>query len=66
MGIIFEDVYLLNFGDYVYVGSKELKMNLNWKLVNDMWGEIYYFLVFYKDIFVYLYLGYNLNIELYG
>ncbi len=61
-----DELATYELGDLIHGGVKTIKMNLNWKLSNDTFGETYHFGKLHKDTLGKIFPGNNLHLELFG
>lgn len=63
---LLEEIASHNVGELAYGADKTIKMNLNWKLANDTFGETYHFAKLHKNTLAHVFKGNNLHFEEFG
>lgn len=64
--VLLEEISSHNVGELAYGADKTIKMNLNWKLANDTFGETYHFAKLHKNTLAHVFKGNNLHFEEFG
>ncbi|MFT5137553.1 MAG: phenylpropionate dioxygenase-like ring-hydroxylating dioxygenase large terminal subunit [Arenicella sp.] len=66
LGPLGEELAALKLGELKSTAKKTIKMDLNWKLANDTFGETYHFAKLHKDTLGQVYYGNNLAYQEFG
>ncbi|MFT5611291.1 MAG: phenylpropionate dioxygenase-like ring-hydroxylating dioxygenase large terminal subunit [Arenicella sp.] len=66
LGSLVEELAAYKLGELKSTANKTIKMDLNWKLANDTFGETYHFAKLHKNTLGQVYYGNNLDYQEFG